>query len=83
MRCYFLRAGRLAGVEVLPAGLSDEEAIERAYALSSKRKGPLDSLEVWDGSRFVFRQPLSAEPPDADRPRAPPPNGADGARPSR
>ena len=30
MRCYFLRAGRLAGVEAMPAGLSDEEAIEKA-----------------------------------------------------
>ena len=27
MRCYFLRGGRIAGVEILPLGLSDEEAI--------------------------------------------------------
>jgi hypothetical protein len=83
MRCYFLRAGRLAGVEVLPAGLSDEEAIAKAHALSSKRKGPLDSFEVWEGSRFIYRQPLSAEAPGADQPRARPPNGADGASPAR
>jgi hypothetical protein len=51
MRCYFLRAGRIAGVEILPLGLSDEDAVARAHALASKRKGPFDGLEVWDGAR--------------------------------
>jgi hypothetical protein len=83
MRCYFLRDGRLAGVEVMSAGLSDEEAIATANVLLAKRKGPFDSFEVWEGSRFVYRQPLSAETPCADRPRAPPPNGADGAHETR
>jgi hypothetical protein len=46
MRCYFLRDGHLAGVEMLPLGLSDEDAIAWAHILSSKRKGPLDGLEV-------------------------------------
>jgi hypothetical protein len=66
MRCYFLRDGRIAGVEVLPADLSDEAAIARARALARKRKGPLDSLEVWDHARFVYRRPLGeVESPDA------------------
>ena len=26
MRCYFIRAGRVAGFEILPPGLSDDEA---------------------------------------------------------
>jgi hypothetical protein len=60
MWCYFLLHGHIAGVEVLPLGLSDEDAIERALILLSKRKGAFDGLEVWDGARFVFRQPLSA-----------------------
>jgi hypothetical protein len=51
MRCYFLRPGRIAGVEILPLGLSDEDAVARAHALASKRKGPFDGLEVWDGAR--------------------------------
>ena len=51
MRCYFLRAGRIAGVEILPLGLSDEDAVARAHALASKRKGPFDGFEVWDGAR--------------------------------
>jgi len=42
---------------MLPLGLSDEDAIARAHRLSSKRKGPLDGLEVWDRGRAVFRRP--------------------------
>jgi hypothetical protein len=48
MRCYFLRNGRIAGVEILPPELSDEDAIARARTLFSKRKGPFDGFEVWD-----------------------------------
>ena len=73
MRCYFLRGGRIAGVEILPLGLSDEDAIARAHALSAKRKGPFDGFEVWDRARFVFRRPPSAETPETGRP--PPPDG--------
>ena len=75
MRCYFLRAGRLAGVAVLPEGLSDDQAIARAHVLVAKRKGPFDSFEVWEGARFVFRQPLCDEAPDADQLLAPSPDG--------
>jgi hypothetical protein len=38
MRCYFLRGGRIAGVEILPPELSDEDAIMMAYTLSLERK---------------------------------------------
>jgi hypothetical protein len=61
MRCYFLRDGHIAGIEILPRGLSDEDAIARAHILSSKRIGPFDGFEVWDRARFVFRHPPSAE----------------------
>jgi len=77
MRCYFLRDRRVAGVEELPSGLSDEEAVAKAHAMSAKRKGTFDSLEVWEGGRFVFRGPLSVEErrgaasqPTTSRPRA-------------
>jgi hypothetical protein len=43
-----------AGVEMLPLGLSDQDAITRAHTLSSKRKGPFDGFEVWDHARFVW-----------------------------
>jgi hypothetical protein len=68
MWCYFLHDGQIAGVEVLPPGLSDEDAIARAHILSSKRKGPFDGYELWDGARMVFRRgpDATAPPPDGD-----------------
>ena len=61
MWCYFLLEGRIAGVEVLPPGLMDEDAIARALILSSKRKGPFDGFELWDGTRLVIRHPDPAD----------------------
>ena len=58
MPCYFLRDGHVAGVEMLPFGLSDEGAIARTRTLCSKRKGPLNGLELWDHGRMVFRHPI-------------------------
>ena len=40
MQCYFLRNGHLAGVEMLPPGFSDEDAIMRAHILSFQAQGP-------------------------------------------
>jgi hypothetical protein len=74
MWCYFLRDGHLAGVEMLPLGLPDEDAIARAHILSSKRKGPFNGFEVWNRGRVVFRHPNPyAETLAADPPRAPAP----------
>ena len=56
MWCYFFHDGHIAGVEVLPPGLSDEDAVARAHILSSKRKGPIDGYELWDGARLVIRR---------------------------
>ena len=53
----------------MPAGVWDEEAITRAHVLLAKRKGPFDSFEVWEGSRFVFSQTFPAVIPDAHPPR--------------
>jgi len=58
MRCYFLRDGHIAGVEILPAGISDEEAIAKAHSAALKRKGLFESLEVWERGRFVYRAPI-------------------------
>jgi hypothetical protein len=69
MRCYFLRGGRIAGVEILPSDLSDEDAIARAHALASKRKGPFEGFEVWDRARFVFRHTWSDETVATDPPQ--------------
>ena len=63
MRCYFLHGGRIDGIEILPSGLSDKDAIARAHLLSLRRKGPFDGFEVWHRNRCVFRlqAPSSAE----------------------
>ena len=53
MRCYFLRGSHIVGVEMLPRGLSDPDAIARAYTLSAKRAARIDGLEVWDSARLV------------------------------
>ena len=53
MRCYFLRDGQIAGVEML-ADLSDQNAIARARLLFSERKGSFVGFEVWDNARMIF-----------------------------
>jgi hypothetical protein len=53
MRCYFLRGSHIVGVEMLPRGLSDLDAIARACTLSAKRTAGIDGLEVWDSARLV------------------------------
>jgi hypothetical protein len=63
--CYFLRDGCIAGVQMLPSGLQDEDKIARAHFLFSKRKGLFDGFEIWDGVRVVFRYPQSAKKHEA------------------
>jgi hypothetical protein len=79
MRCYFLRDGHIAGVEVLPLGLSDEDAIAKAHAVAAKRKGSFEGFEVWDRARFVFRGAPSNTRPNGGwpHPATGPPSGGD------
>ena len=42
------------GVEMLPLGLSDQDAIASARTLPSNRKDPFDGFEVWDRDRVVI-----------------------------
>ena len=63
MRCYFVRADHLAGVEML-TGLSDKDAIAKALLLFSERSPHFDGVEVWEGTRFVFTHPPVAEKPE-------------------
>jgi hypothetical protein len=41
MLCYFLRDGHIAGVEMLPLGLSDQDAIYEGSHAVFKAQGPL------------------------------------------
>ena len=65
MRCFFLRDGHIAGVEML-TGLSDKDAIAKAHSLFSERGTRFDGFEVWDRARVVVRHPKTdacASPP--------------------
>lgn len=62
MRCYFMKDGRISGVEFLTKN-ADAERVEEAREIFhrlGKAKGA-DGFEVWDGARFVYRFP-EAEP---------------------
>jgi len=57
MRCYLLRKGQFAAVELL-SGESDQAAVDQAQALFTESKNDfIDGFEVWDGERFVYRYP--------------------------
>lgn len=58
MRCYFMRDGHIAAVELLKA-LTDEDRIAEARELFNANGKPrgADGFEVWDGPRFVYRFP--------------------------
>ena len=62
MRCYFIRNHHVVGVEMLPPGLSDQDAIAMAHKLSAKRRGPIDGFEVWDGARLVIKHSGQSAP---------------------
>jgi len=57
MRCYFLRGGRIVGVEEL--NTTDEaEAVQQARKLFAARKSEkIEGFEVWDRIHFVHRFP--------------------------
>jgi hypothetical protein len=68
MRCFFLRNGHVAAVEML-SGLSDKAAIAKAHLLFSERGQHFDAFEVWERARVVLRHPDPfAEKPDAGQP---------------
>jgi hypothetical protein len=54
MRCFLIRSGRIANVELLP-DLSDEEAIKKSQKPFAERGNKYDGFELWDRARFVLR----------------------------
>jgi hypothetical protein len=62
MRCYFMRAGHIAGVEAI-SGFSDDETIRRARELFEQRRDTFayDGFEVWDLARVVFQYPTPTD----------------------
>jgi hypothetical protein len=56
MRCYLMRNGHIAAVELLDVK-SDEEAVEKCRALFEERKPKFEEFEVWDRTRKIARGP--------------------------
>ncbi len=56
MRCYFMRGGHIAAVELLDVK-SDEEAIELTKALFEVRKSKFEGYEIWDRARKIAEGP--------------------------
>lgn len=64
MRCYFMHAGVVEGVEEL-GDVNDADAVRLARELLAEpfiwQGGlPPDVFEIWDGGRLVYRQRPSA-----------------------
>lgn len=58
MRCYFLKQGRIAAVELL-SQTTDEGRIAEARELFTLKGVPrgAEGFEVWDRARFIYRYP--------------------------
>jgi hypothetical protein len=66
VRCYLMREGHIHGVELLVDG-SDEELIKQAtMVLKVQASQGVDGVEVWSGTRFVYRHPPSKAEPNSN-----------------
>lgn len=64
MRCYFMRDGHNAAVEVLRSATDDQAAIQEARALFAARRDRFSGFEVWDRARFLYRYPAADQAGD-------------------
>jgi len=65
MRCYFMRDGHIAAVEVLSGVSDDDTAIRQACVLYVARaRESFDGFELWDQARKVFSYPEPQKPGD-------------------
>jgi len=62
MRCYFLRGGQIAAVELLDRALGDDAAVRQGASMFIAQMGKFERYEIWDQNRMVFRFP-DAPPP--------------------
>ena len=58
MRCYFMRNGHIASVEILEGVTDDDAAIKLGSASFLKRlREGFEGFEIWERERIVFRYP--------------------------
>ena len=61
MRCYLMRNGHIAAVEILRETDDAKRIIEaKTFFVADGDKHKADGFEVWDGARFVYRFPEDA-----------------------
>jgi hypothetical protein len=62
MRCYFIKDGHIAGVELLNQTTDDARIAEarELFALKGLPRGA-EGFEVWDRNRFIYRYPERAD----------------------
>lgn len=76
MRCYFMRNGHIASVEVLEGVTDDAAAIKLGSASFLKRlREGFEGFEIWERDRIVFRYPEDENQTD--------PASQDGKTPAR
>ena len=68
MRCYFMRDGHIAAVELL-SDASDAAAIAQALVLFKERQDKFAGFEVWDRARFVYRFPADDGTKNGGKPK--------------
>ena len=57
MRCYLLRKGHIAGIEILEPG-TDESLIEQGKAIfAGTADDSVDGFEVWNVGRMAYVHP--------------------------
>lgn len=58
MRCYFMRNGHIASVEILEDVTDDAAAIKIGGAHFARRRDEgFEGFEIWERERVVFRYP--------------------------
>jgi hypothetical protein len=81
MRCFFIRGGHIAAVELLP-DLTDEEAVKQCREMFEARRADkeYDGFEVWNLSRRIAQFPAVGE--FSGGPERPAPSGLDSSTPT-
>ena len=64
MRCYLMKDGHIHGVVLLKTGPDEDLIWQAESALKEYARRGIEGVEVWDGTRFVYRSLDTPEPPE-------------------
>lgn len=66
MRCYLMRNGQIQGVTLLKDGPDDELIAQAKQVFEERAKEGFEGVEVWSGTRFVYRSSPKSEAPNSN-----------------